>query len=360
MQITLENTPDVPLVKQLEEQLRNQIQGGILKPGDKLPSMRKLAEQLGVSVIITKQAFNTLTTEGFLYSAPKSGVFVAEALPVRNIALILPSVELEQIPRMVRATRESLPKSFQLVVEAPSSGYDGQIDLMRNISKSHISGIILYTPAERSYAPLIQEALTPDIPCIQSSFELDGLQLDSITEDGFAMGQTAMSYLIQKGHHRIGLINTISDSRTFRDRTAGMDSALKSIGQSFETLPKEICRLNLSTEPAELATARLLEKHPDLTAIIGGNAQITLGIFRALQRSGRSVPDDVSLIAMELDLPVFEYTSPKITAVDKPLEQIYSRAVELLIERIDNPDLPLRSIHFPPELKERNSVKDIR
>lgn len=365
MVLTLNSNLDTPLVKQLEKQLRKQIQAGQLKPGEKLPSMRKLAEQLNVSVIITKQALNQLTTEGYLQSVPKAGVFVAEILPARNIALILPSIELEQISRMVRSTRQHLPKGFQLVIEAPSTGYDGQIDLLKNIRKPHISGIILPTPALRKYAPLLHDALDPEIPCVQCVFELDDLQLDSVTADGFTMGQNTVQYLIEKGHRKIGLISSRSDSRTFRDRTKGIDFALRQIHLTYDQLP---C---ISLNPNEVnadcpwlagknATLELLKKHPDLTAIIGGNGHITLGAIQAINETGRSIPNDISLIAMELDLSAFEHTVPQITAIDKPLERMFERATELLIERIKNPDQPLRTVHLPPVLKERDSVKDIR
>jgi len=363
--LEIETDSPVPKVRQIEGQIRSQIMDGELAAGTKLPSMRRLAQQLDVSVGIVKQALNTLTVEGYLKSAPKAGVFVADTPPAKNIALILPSIELEQIARMVRSTRTHLPKGFQLVIEAPSTGYDGQVDLLKNIKSTHISGIILPTPSLRKYAPLLQKAIDPEIPCVQCVFELDDLKMDSVTADGFTMGQTTMKYLIDKGHQKIGLITNHSDSHTFRARIKGMNAVLQKIGQSYETLP-QIMVDSKDVDPdapwkaGKDATFTLLEQHPDLTAIIGGNGHITLGAIQAINETGRSIPNDISLIAMELDLPAFEHTVPPITAVDKPLEQMFTRAVELLIERIKEPDQPLRAIHLSPILHERESVKDIK
>jgi hypothetical protein len=58
-------------------------------------------------------------------------------------------------------------------------------------------------------------------------------------------------------------------------------------------------------------------------------------------------------------LPTFEHTDPPITAIDKPLEQMFARSVELLIERINHPGQPLRAVHLAPTLKERESVKTL-
>jgi DNA-binding LacI/PurR family transcriptional regulator len=363
--ISIDKSSDTPKVKQIEEQIRALIQSNTLKSGEKLPSMRRLAEQLGVSVGIAKQALNTLTIEGVLRSDPKIGVFVSNEKPMINIALVLPSVELEQIPRIVRGARIDLPENFRLLIEAPSTSfYEGQIDILKTISKTHISGIIVLTPPLRHYAPLLLAAINPGIPCVQSLFELEELKLDSVSVDGFAMGETAVSYLIRKGHRKIGLINNNADGSTFLNRIEGMNSALKSIGSSYDAMPKE---LTDPTHPnpdspwlmGKEATIRLLAKYPDLTAIIGGDGHITVGVIQAIKETGRTIPDDISVIAMELDLPAFEHMDPPVTALDKPFEQVFHRSVKLLIERMDTPDKPLQSIHLAPILKERTSVKNI-
>jgi LacI family transcriptional regulator len=362
--MTIQPDSAVPKVRQIETQIRERIISGDLPSGFKLPSMRDLAQQLCISVGIVKQALNTLTTEGFLQTTPKTGVFVSDSPPLRNIALVLPSIELEQIARMVRATRTHLPQGFQLVIEASSAGYVGQVDLLKNIKKNRVAGVLLPTPNLRKYALLLQEALDPEVPCIQCVFELDNLKMDSVTADGFTMGKIAVEHLIRNGHRKIGLVTNYSDSRTFRDRIKGMDFTLRQIGQSYEKLPQILIEPDgLDPDAPWLtgkeATTRLLQRHPTLTAIIGGNGHITLGAIQAINETGRSIPNDISLIAMELDLPSFEHTVPPITAIDKPLEQIFARATELLIDRINNPDQPLRAIHLPPILHERESVKTL-
>lgn len=364
--ISIDKSSDTPKVKQIEEQLRALIQSNTLKSGEKLPSMRRLAEQLGVSVGIAKQALNTLTIEGVLRSDPKIGVFVSNQKPMVNIALVLPSVELEQIPRIVRGARTNLPENFRLLIEAPSTSfYEGQIDILKTISKTHIAGIILLTPPMSQYALLIKKAVSPEIPCVQSLFQLESLQIDSVSIDGFAMGETAVNYLIRHGHRRIGLICDTPDGDTFLHRIEGINSALQMIGASYDTIPKELInptQLNLDTPwlTGKEATVRLLEKHPDLTAIIGGNGHITLGIIQAIKDFKKNIPDDVSVIAMEQDMPAFAYMTPSVTAIDKPFEQIFNRSVKILIDRINHPDKPLQSIHLAPVLKERNSVATIQ
>ena len=67
-----------PLYRRLYECLRDDIRRGRLKAGEKLPSKRNLAENLGVSTITVENAYDQLAGEGFISTLPKRGYFVAQ------------------------------------------------------------------------------------------------------------------------------------------------------------------------------------------------------------------------------------------------------------------------------------------
>lgn len=68
--ITLPEDRSMPLYQALYLQLRQQIQSGALPYGKKLPSKRKLSEQLGISVNTVDSAYCQLEAEGFIQSSP--------------------------------------------------------------------------------------------------------------------------------------------------------------------------------------------------------------------------------------------------------------------------------------------------
>ena len=75
--ITLEHkTPGHPLYWQIYEQIKRDIHGGVLAAEEKLPSKRKLAASLGVSVTTVDAAYAQLVSEGFLSARPQRGFFV--------------------------------------------------------------------------------------------------------------------------------------------------------------------------------------------------------------------------------------------------------------------------------------------
>lgn len=77
MNILITNSGGVPIYEQISSQIKGMILSGTLKEGDSLPSMRALAQDLRVSVITTKRAYESLEAEGLIESFTGRGSFVA-------------------------------------------------------------------------------------------------------------------------------------------------------------------------------------------------------------------------------------------------------------------------------------------
>ncbi|MCE5195723.1 MAG: GntR family transcriptional regulator [Negativicutes bacterium] len=77
MNILISNTGNKPIYEQIMDQLKTLILSGELKEGDALPSMRLLAKELRISVITTKRAYEELERQGFIFSIPGKGSYVA-------------------------------------------------------------------------------------------------------------------------------------------------------------------------------------------------------------------------------------------------------------------------------------------
>ncbi|MFS0785403.1 GntR family transcriptional regulator [Shouchella sp. 1P09AA] len=77
MNILLSNASQEPIYAQIKNQIKQSILRGELAEGDPLPSMRKLAKELQISVITTKRAYEELERDGFIISYVGKGSFVA-------------------------------------------------------------------------------------------------------------------------------------------------------------------------------------------------------------------------------------------------------------------------------------------
>ena len=78
MQLYIDNRSGAPIYDQIYSQIKDAILSGQVVEGEALPSIRALAKDLRISVITTKRAYDELESEGFLYTLPGKGCFVAE------------------------------------------------------------------------------------------------------------------------------------------------------------------------------------------------------------------------------------------------------------------------------------------
>ena len=77
MKIIISNSSPDPIYEQIDRQIKAQIISGELREGEPLPSIRKLAQELQISVITTKRAYEELEKEGFVDTVEGKGSFVA-------------------------------------------------------------------------------------------------------------------------------------------------------------------------------------------------------------------------------------------------------------------------------------------
>ncbi len=76
MNIILSNESELPIYRQIFNQIQEQILSGAIPEGEVLPSIRKLAKELGISVITTTRAYNELESEGYIVSRQGKGSIV--------------------------------------------------------------------------------------------------------------------------------------------------------------------------------------------------------------------------------------------------------------------------------------------
>jgi len=81
MRIVISNASPDPIYEQIVGQVRAQILSGELSEGEQLPSIRRLARDLQISVITTKRAYEELEREGFINTVGGKGTFVAAQNP---------------------------------------------------------------------------------------------------------------------------------------------------------------------------------------------------------------------------------------------------------------------------------------
>ena len=77
MVLSLDFSGDVPIYQQLRNQIVLGIASGVLRPGEKLPTIRALANELGINMMTVSKTYQTLKHEGYIASDRRNGAWIA-------------------------------------------------------------------------------------------------------------------------------------------------------------------------------------------------------------------------------------------------------------------------------------------
>lgn len=122
MQLYIDNRSGAPIYDQIYSQIKDSILSGQVTEGEALPSIRALAKDLRISVITTKRAYDELESEGFIYTLPGKGCFVAERstelLREENLRKIESHMqEIRRLANACRLTEQELDDMWRLQKE---------------------------------------------------------------------------------------------------------------------------------------------------------------------------------------------------------------------------------------------------
>jgi GntR family transcriptional regulator/MocR family aminotransferase len=129
-----------PLYRQIAEGIDRDVASGRFRPGERLPSTRVLAHQLGVARRTVRAAYTELEREGWVVCTPRSGVFIADALPKRDGAVR--ARQAARTPgydhqRVVLPPRPISPRArFDLLGGVPAFGSAPTAELARAVRRS--------------------------------------------------------------------------------------------------------------------------------------------------------------------------------------------------------------------------------
>ena len=171
-----------------------------------------------------------------------------------------------------------------------------------------------------------------------------------IDKDNINAAYNAVSHLIRSGRKRVGTITGPINSTVGIDRKAGYLKALNERNVSVDE--SLIVESDFTEAGGYLAMKQLLSAKPD--AVFAASDIMAIGAMRAAREAGVRIPADIAFIGFD-DLPIATLSDVKLTTVRQPVLQFGSKAVEVLIDMIENGIDPPRHIILETELVIRES-----
>jgi DNA-binding LacI/PurR family transcriptional regulator len=192
----------------------------------------------------------------------------------------------------------------------------------------------------------------PMIVMDQPSF---GLPLSSAYADGYKGFCNLVTYFIEKGHRKIGMVRSLHKYPCSESRFLGYRDTLEKHGMRVD--PDLVAESEFTAAGGYDAARRILEKSKP-TAIVGVNDLLAIGAMKYIREKGYRVPADIAIAGHD-NIALSSLVWPQLTTVNIPVERIAEEALTQLIRKIQNPRSRNRDIVVETQLIIRQSTERV-
>lgn len=238
--------------------------------------------------------------------------------------------------------------SVMLGRTGPSSAYAASY--LRTLRTYRAAGVILISAAVTAD---MRRALGSVIPLMSVAIR-DGLKFPSLAIDDEVAAYDGTRHLIALGHRRIGLL--AGDPASTLVNTVRTRGYLRAMNEA--RLAPVIEHGNSLYDSAPPALGRLLAQDAGLTAVFALSDEMAAAVVNELQRLGRVVPDEISVLGFD-NTRTSTHVYPALSTIAQPLERMGQLAVERLLAAGESPAGSLGPRILAHRLIERGSTTSL-
>jgi len=276
--------------------------------------------------------------------------------PAQSVTVLTPNTTLYGYQAALQGIEEAARAAgFAVGVRVVESALPGEVAdaVTRAIEPGGSLIVIAYDQA----GTMALDAVPPQIPMaalVETPAGEAGRDRPWVWLDDREAASLATRYLLSLGHRTVRYL-AIPSSTHASQRQAGWRAALEAAGAPVP--PPLQCGW---TPRSGYQAGQVLAADPEVTAVLCGNDDLAIGAMRAMQKAGRAIPGEVSIVGFD-DTPVAEFLTPPLTTVRLDFAEL-GRAcfamLQALLERKDalpharrpEPELIIRESAAPPTL----------
>lgn len=313
-------------------------------------TIKQIALRLGVSHSTVSRALNdhhqtSAATKDLVRTAARDMGYIPHG-PARAmrgarsslVGLIIPDIRNDFYATLARVIAQTCAaQSLQLVLAVSEDDPEREYRHALALREAHAGGIIIVPSAavERRTRALLNAF--PTVQVVRTSSLLRG---QSVEIDDVVGTRLAARHLFELGHRRLAFIGGPAALSTGSTRLAGFREAVAEAGLALEDMVVELGPPR--GDFAHAATARILAASgpgATVTGIVVGGAELFVGTLGALRDAQLRIPDDLSLVGYG-DPEWFRLSSPPITTVGLPVEELATTTAALLFQMMQPTDAP--------------------
>ncbi|WP_299743528.1 LacI family DNA-binding transcriptional regulator [uncultured Tateyamaria sp.] len=270
----------------------------------------------------------------------------------RIIGLVVAYLENHFYPEAIeRLSRKLQEQGYHVLVFLSSNSGEEADEVMAELLDYQVDGIIAASVGMSN--DLTQRCEAAGIPIVLFNRAQDDDRLSAVTSDNYHGGRKLAEFLVAGGHTRIAHIAGWEGASTQRDREAGFVAGLEAAGQRL--FVRGVSNFNFETAKDVARKMFAGVDRPD--AVFCANDHMAFAVMDVLRfELGLSVPGDVSVVGYD-DVTLAAWPSYDLTTVRQPAGQMAEATVDILMDRLADPDTKPRRVALDGPLVLRGSAR---
>lgn len=294
--------------------------------GDKLPTNRELASELGVSILTVQKAMKNLEASGIVRCHRRRGTFLVQRDALENprlrtglVGMFCPQLFRDFHTEAMLQLEESLSQDGRLLsINFTHSRPEKEIMLLRALARQRLEGLVYFcsplvagSPAwSRRVSEWVDKYLNEGTAVIFVDLAPQGLEDRLISLDNEEAGYMLAMELVKRGHRKIAYVGT-THLDSGRGRHAGYLRALREHGlEAGDHLAINVKIIEGTQEALGIPqrVSALLDNEPGITGFVVDNQDSAESVRRVLQaRPNLGLTPATSMVGMfEAESPPFE------------------------------------------------------
>nr|WP_268876014.1 GntR family transcriptional regulator [Neobacillus soli] len=346
----------------MKNKIKEQIQSGKLRVGDRVPSEKELTAEFHVSQITTKNALAGLAEEGIVERIKGKGTFVCESnltTPIKQpnkskglIGFILPSMKTKIDQEFVNYIEKYVSKNgHNLIIKITRESQFEEANAIEMFRKMKVSGMIIFPTEKETYNDAVLRLSLDKFPFVLIDRYMENILTYSVTSENELGTCEAITHLLNKGHKNIGLVSPIMTNTVTDERSKGFENAFL---KRKTTINKNLWLTLGFNEISPNKTPKLIKEFllskPEITAVFTMNAELALYTHLAISSLKKETCREIELLTF--DPPGI----PGVSFIKQDIAECSKKTVDLLLEQIEGKYEPKR-MYVPVTLKLSEEVE---
>ena len=270
-----------------------------------------------------------------------------------TVGVIVPEMHTPYASQVLKGIQEVLYKKNQKVMIAESDeSPERELENLKMMEQYMVDGLIVSLCSYRKNIEMYKQLVEEGMAIVFYDRIPYGLDMPQVLVDDNIDSFFMVEHLIRLGKKRIAYLQGPDDIYNAYQRGLGYREAMEKFHLYDPTL---VVKTGMTFKDGADAVDRLLANHVDFDAIYAFTDTLAIGAQNHLRVVGKRVPEDV-FVAGFSGTELSTIVSPQITTMEPPLEEMGKQAAELVMEKINNPDVENKQVVLKATMRCREST----